>query len=138
MIEPLAVGWHAVKTAQLEPDSAALVLGGGPIGLSVIQALKAHQVQTVIVSEVAAKRKEFARELGATHIVDPTKQNLVEVVRSLTHGQGVPVVFDAAGVQRALEEAIECLKVRGTLVNIAIWIGLVKRSYGRANANRRV
>ena len=136
MVEPLAVGWHAVKTAGLKPGDAALVLGGGPIGLSVIQALKAFDVKTIIVSEVAAKRKEFAKHFGATHIIDPTTSNIVDEVKSLTDGQGVPVVFDAAGVQGALDEAIECVRVRGTLVNIAIWVlkpPLLRRVYHTAN-----
>lgn len=114
-----------MKTANLKSGDAALVLGGGPIGLSVIQALKAFDVKKIIVSEVAAKRKEFASQLGATHIVDPTKSNLVKEVRGLTEGDGVPVVFDAAGVQGALDEAIECIRVRGALINIAIWVGFL-------------
>ncbi|KAL9054296.1 MAG: hypothetical protein Q9162_004254 [Coniocarpon cinnabarinum] len=121
LVEPLAVGWHAVKTSQLKPDDAALVLGGGPIGLSVIQALKAQGIRTIIVSEIAAKRKQFAQDFGATHIIDPTQTNLAEWVKSITDGQGVPVVFDAAGVQGALEDALNSLRVRGLLVNIAIW-----------------
>lgn len=135
LIEPLAVGWHAVKTSKIAPNDAALVLGGGPIGLSVIQSLKAFDVKTIIVSEIAAKRKEFATKLGATHIVDPTIANLVKEVRALTGGDGVPVVFDAAGVQGALDEAIECIQVRGMLVNIAIWVCLAKRDSFHKRAN---
>ena len=118
----MAVGWHAVKTSQIKANDAALVLGGGPIGLSVIQSLKAVDVKTIIVSEVAAKRKEFAKQMGATHIIDPTTTNLITEVRDLTNGTGVSVAFDAAGVQGALDEAIECIQVRGLLVNIAIWV----------------
>ena len=106
----------------MKPTDAVLVLGGGPIGLSVLQALKARHTQRIIVSEVAAKRKEFARDFGATHILDPTKVNLAKEVKALTGGHGVAVVFDAAGVQAAIDEAFECLRVRGTLVNIAIWV----------------
>ena len=106
----------------MKPGETALVLGGGPIGLSVIQALKAFDAEKIIVSEVASKRKEFASQFGATNIVDPTKSDLVKEVHALTEGRGVPVVFDCAGVQRALEEAMECVRVRGVLVNIAIWV----------------
>lgn len=122
MIEPLAVGWHAVKVSPLQPGETALVLGGGPIGLSVIQALRAQGAGQVIVSEVAAKRKEFAKQFGADHVLDPTSDDVPAKVRELsTDGQGANCVFDAAGVQAGLDSAIDALRVRGTLVNIAIW-----------------
>ena len=98
-----------------------MVLGGGPIGLSVIQALKAQGANKIIVSEMAQKRKEFATHFGATDIIDPGIDDVVAKCRGLTNGRGVHVVFDAAGVQVAVDSAIECLRVRGTLVNIAIW-----------------
>lgn len=122
MIEPLAVGWHAVKVSPLKPGECALVLGGGPIGLSVIQSLRAQGSGTIIVSEMAEKRKDFARQFGADHVLDPSKDDIVARVRELSgDGEGASVVFDAAGVQAGLDTAIDALRVRGTLVNIAIW-----------------
>jgi len=100
-----------------------LVLGGGPIGLSVIQALKAQGSESIIVAEVASRRKEFAKSFGASHILDPSKEDVVARCRELTGGQGVDVVYDCAGVQVALDSACEALRVRGTLVNVAIWEG---------------
>jgi len=73
------------------------VLGGGPIGLCVIQALKAKGVGRIIVSEVADRRKDFAKEFGADVIIDPTKEDIVEKIKELTDGEGVAVVFDCAG-----------------------------------------
>ncbi|KAI9718649.1 MAG: hypothetical protein M1828_006657 [Chrysothrix sp. TS-e1954] len=121
LIEPLAVGWHAVKSSPIKRGDDVLVLGGGPIGLSVIQALHAQGAKQIIVSEMAQKRMEFAKHFGANTIIDPTKEDVVAKCRELTNGRGVHVVFDAAGVQKALDTAIEAMRVRGTLVNIAIW-----------------
>lgn len=73
------------------------MLGGGPIGLCVIQALKAKGVGRIIVSEVADRRKDFAKEFGADVIIDPSKEDIVEKVKGLTDGEGVAVVFDCAG-----------------------------------------
>lgn len=122
MVEPLAVGWHAVKVSPLQAGETALVLGGGPIGLSVIQALRAQGVGLIIVSEVAEKRKQFAKQFGADHVVDPSKDDVPARVKELDpDGEGAHVVYDAAGVQAGLDDAIDALRVRGTLVNIAIW-----------------
>jgi threonine dehydrogenase-like Zn-dependent dehydrogenase len=114
------VGWHAVDTSPFEKGDSVLIVGGGPIGLATIQALRARHAGKIIVSEVSAKRKEFARRIGADFVFDPTKDEIVAQCRKLCNGQGVDVVFDAAGVQNALGPAILAMRARGTLLNIAV------------------
>lgn len=121
LVEPLAVGWHAVKISPFKKGDAVLILGGGPIGISVILALKAKGAEKIIVSEVSRKRQEFAKNFGAHYVIDPTKEDVVKRCRELCDGQGVHVVFDCAGVQAALDQAIQATRARGTVVNIAIW-----------------
>ena len=70
---------------------------------------------------MAPKRKEFAKQFGAHHVLDPSKDDVVARVRELSEGYGVNVAYDAAGVQAGLDQAIQALRARGTLVNIAIW-----------------
>ncbi|KAI7699874.1 GroES-like protein [Hortaea werneckii] len=121
LVEPLAVGWHAVNASPFKPSDTALVLGGGPIGLAVIQALRAKGCQQIIVSEVSPMRKQFAQEFGAHVVLDPTKDDIVACCKERTGSQGVQVSFDAAGVQPGLDQAVLALRARGTHVNIAIW-----------------
>lgn len=52
LVEPLSVGWHAVNTSPFKEGDSVLVLGGGPIGLSVVLALKGKGCKNIIVSEV--------------------------------------------------------------------------------------
>lgn len=121
LVEPLAVGWHAVNISGIRTNESALVLGAGPIGLCVVQALLARNVSTIIVSEVAEKRKQFAHDFGAHHVLDPSQEDIVMRCRELCDGQGVHFVFDAAGVQAAVTTGVNALRARGTMVNIAIW-----------------
>lgn len=121
LVEPLAVGWHAVNISPYKPGDSVLILGGGPIGLAVIQALKARGAEKIIVSEVAPKRRDFAKQFGAHYVLDPTKDDIVAKVRELCDGQGANVAFDAAGVQAGLNQAVMAIRARGTLVNIAVW-----------------
>lgn len=121
LVEPLAVAWHAVNISPYKPGHSVLILGGGPIGLAVVQALKARGADKIIVSEVASKRREFAKQFGAHHVLDPTKDDVVARVREFCDGLGVHVAFDAAGVQVGLNQAVMALRARGTLVNIAVW-----------------
>lgn len=121
LVEPLAVGWHAVGISPYKEGDSVLVLGGGPIGLAVVQILVAKKCQNIIVSEVASRRREFAQQFGAHHVIDPTKVDVVEEVARLTDQQGADICFDAAGVQIAVDSAIKAIKARATLVNIAVW-----------------
>lgn len=121
MVEPLAVGWHAVNISPFKPSDSVLILGGGPIGLAVIQALRARNCKQIIVSEISSMRKQFAKDFGAHHVIDPTKEDIIERCRELCDGQGVNVAFDCAGVQVGMDQAVGAIRARGTLVNIAIW-----------------
>jgi len=121
LVEPLSVGWHAVDVSPWEPGQAVLILGGGPIGLAVIQALRARGAEKIIVSEVSPRRKEYAKQFGASHVLDPTKEDIVARCKEICEGQGVHVAFDAAGVQAGLDAAILAVRARGTIVNIAVW-----------------
>lgn len=121
LVEPLSVGWHAVNISPYKEGDSVLVLGGGPIGLAVVQALVGKGCKNIIVSEISSKRREFALNFGAHHVVDPSQTDLVEEVNKLTNGKGADVGLDAAGVQIGLDTAMRAIKTRGTLVNIAVW-----------------
>ncbi|KEY64143.1 hypothetical protein S7711_03437 [Stachybotrys chartarum IBT 7711] len=121
LIEPLAVGWHSVDISPYREGDSALVLGGGPIGLAIIQVLRGRGCKNIIVSEVSSKRRDFALKFGAHHGIDPINEDIPKRVKELTGGLGADVGFDAAGVQVAVDTAFVALKARGTLVNIAVW-----------------
>ena len=121
LVEPLSVAWHAVNMSPFKKGDSVLILGGGPIGLAVIQGLKARGCEKIIVSEVSPRRKQFATDFGAHFVLDPTMDDIVARVWEICDGQGANVAFDAAGVQAGLNQAILALRARGTLVNIAVW-----------------
>jgi threonine dehydrogenase-like Zn-dependent dehydrogenase len=86
LVEPLAVAWHAISASPLQPSSIVLVLGGGPIGLAIVQCLRARGVAKVIVSEVSAVRRAFAQEFGAGRMifvanrVDSSKAEFLQIM----------------------------------------------------------
>ncbi|OSS44697.1 hypothetical protein B5807_10651 [Epicoccum nigrum] len=121
LVEPLSVAWHAVSAAPLDTSSSALILGGGPIGLAVVQCLKAKGVRQIIMSEVSSSRQRFAREFGAHHVLDPKTYDVVKMSRELAGNGGPDVVFDCAGVPASIEAACTAVRVKGTVVNVAIW-----------------
>lgn len=115
------MAWHAINLSPFKKGDSVLILGGGPIGLAVVQSLKAKGAGKILVSEPAARRREFAEQFGADHVLNPIKEDIVARVREICDGRGAHIVFDAAGVQAGVDLAILALRARGTFVNIAVW-----------------
>ncbi|KAJ6001148.1 alcohol dehydrogenase [Penicillium waksmanii] len=121
LVEPLAVAWHAAKLSPFKANDTALVLGGGPIGIGVIQVLKLRGAKNIILVELMENRKKLGKELGATHIFDPKECDIPAEVSKVTNEVGADVIFDSAGVEVALNGIIGACRVHGTIVNIAVW-----------------
>lgn len=121
LLEPLGVAFHAVRRGQVVAGETVFVAGAGPIGLGVIQAVRASGASEVIVCEVSPRRRQAALELGATCVIDPTAEDAVAIVHSLTFGRGVDICFDTAGVQKAFDTATGTLRKRGRFVMVAAW-----------------
>ncbi len=114
LVEPMAVGWHAVGRSGIEAAGTALIAGAGPIGIGVWFALKARGVQKVLVSEPSPDRRAAIASLGAT-VVDPAREDLAEAVATVSDGNGVDVAFDAAGVAPAVTSSLTSLTPGGRL-----------------------
>lgn len=121
LVEPLSVAMHAISAAPLTPDSVVLVLGGGPIGLAVVQCLKSLNTRMIILGEVSKSRQRFAREFGAHHVIDPATYDMVAMSKQLSGQDGPDIVFDCAGVPASIKTACTAVRARGTVVNVAIW-----------------
>ncbi|KAL8243721.1 hypothetical protein R6Q59_009979 [Mikania micrantha] len=121
LVEPLAVAWHAVDASDIKPGMDAIVMGAGPIGLGVIQCLKARGANQIIVVELAKERQNFAKHFGATRIIDPRSEDVVKVCKELCGGKGPHIAMDCAGVAASLTSATLAVRPRGVIVNVAIW-----------------
>lgn len=98
-------------------------MGAGPIGLAVIQCLKAQNFGgQIVVVELSSKRKEFARQCGATTVLDPQEADVVAKCRSLCGGgQGPAVALECAGVAASMNAACRAVRTKGLVVNVALW-----------------
>ena len=80
MIEPLAVTVHAAKRFPDLPGAKAVVLGCGPIGILLVQSLKALGVSEVLATDISDKRLELAKSVGADHVVNTMKNDYTEAL----------------------------------------------------------
>lgn len=120
LVEPVAVALHAVRQSKLKSGDTCVVFGLGPIGLAVIQCLKASGAAKIIAVDIAPERRDKALSLGATRAVDPVKENVTEIVRELT-GKGADVCFEVAGVEPTLASAVDCVKQNGQVMIVSLW-----------------
>ncbi|KAJ0414912.1 chaperonin 10-like protein [Aspergillus carlsbadensis] len=121
LVEPLTVAWHAVSRSPIQTAKTALVVGGGPIGLAIVQVLQAHGVPTIIVAEVSAQRRTYATTLGATHVFNPVTENVICEIRALTNDAGADISFECSGVQAGFDTAMGGIRVRGTTTIVSLW-----------------
>ncbi len=106
LVEPLAVGLNAVRRAQLRPGDRVMIVGAGPVGLSVALWCRFYGAQHIVVSDLVAARAERALSLGATAAVDASRGNVPEQVADAAGGTS-RVVFDCVGVPGSLQLAID-------------------------------
>ncbi len=121
LVEPAAVAVYSVLQSGLKVGQTVLVSGAGPIGLLCAQAALAAGASTVIVTDVAEKRLEKAKEIGATHVFNAMEADLPAKIKALTGSLGVNVFLDCAGVQASYNTGIASTRNGGTAVLVALF-----------------
>ncbi len=115
VLEAVSVALHGVALAKLLPDSTALVVGAGMIGLLTLQALRAAGCARIFVADVDSTRLKLAQDAGATAVLSPNA-DLVEQVLQLTAGLGVDVSIEAVGRNETVKASIDSVRKGGTVV----------------------
>ncbi len=94
----LQTGVGAVlNTAKVEAGATVVIMGLGGVGMATVQGARIAGASTIIVSDPVAARREAAKEFGATHVVDPTTEDLAAVCLELTNGIGLDYAFETPG-----------------------------------------
>ena len=116
--EPLACCLHALDVARIRPGQSVAILGGGVIGLIMVQLAKLNGAAHIILSTRQKSRRDLALELGATAAVDPSSTDATAAIAGaggLVPG-GVDVILECAGVPETFKQSIEIAKRGGTVV----------------------
>ncbi len=122
LTEPLCVAYNAlVVKSRIRPGDVVVVLGPGPIGLMATQVARVAGASTIILAGLQrdSARMRIGQEVGATHLVDLTTDDLPTLVADLSGGRGADLVVDAAGPSATVKLAMEIVRRNGQITKIA-------------------
>ncbi len=119
LVEPLAIGINAAKTAGVSLGDSVLVYGAGCIGLVSLMSAAAYGATTVYVADMIDKRLEVAKRLGGIPINAGKTDVAAEVLR-LTNGRGVDKVLDCAGFSGTVAGSINACRAGGSIVVVGM------------------
>ena len=106
LTEPMAVGWHAVRRGDVKKRQVAIVIGCGPVGLSVICLLKAQGVRNIVASDFSPGRRALAKACGADVVVDPGEESPYAAAPDKGHITTAPALLElAVGTVERLRKA---------------------------------
>jgi len=117
MVEPLTVGFHAIRRGRVQGYDLVMVLGCGMIGAGAVAGAALREA-TVIAVDIDDTKLETARLLGAHHTLNPVKSDLHEELHRITGGNGPDVVVEAAGNPLTYRTAVEEVGFTGRVVCI--------------------
>jgi len=115
------IAMQGVRRADLRLGEMAVVVGAGSIGLLAVQMLKLSGVR-VAVSDLDERRLEIARELGAELILNPSRENIVEMVNNWSGAHGADAVLFTAATSSSdpLSESFQMVKKKGRVVLVGV------------------
>ena len=116
MLEPLAVTVHAAKRAGDIAGKRVCVLGCGPIGILLIQSLKAFGAAEVMATDVSDYRLELAKACGADYVINGKEEDTAARILELTDGRGADLGIETAGSQVTAAQLIRGAKKGSTIV----------------------
>lgn len=119
MIEPMAVAYRGVNAAGDLDGKNVLIIGAGTIGLLVLAIVKTRNPGKIFISDLSDSRLSVAKEMGADVVINPSKDNLNDIIERETNNKSMDVAIEAVGATPTVQQAMSSLKIGGT----AVWIG---------------
>ena len=133
MIEPLAVTVHAVNRFGDVAGKDAVVLGVGPIGILLVQVLKAKGAARVMATDVSDYRLKLARECGADYVFNTKDTDFDKAFLETFGPDKADVMFDCAGNDITINQAIRNARKGSKIILVAVFAGMGKCDFPTLN-----
>lgn len=115
LTEPVACVLNSLETCELAAGRSLVIVGAGPMGLLHLLLARSMGAGVVIVSEPDEERAQRAVELGATHVVDPRRDDLPKAVLDRTDGLGADAVVLTTGLASVLDDCVAAARRQGVV-----------------------
>jgi L-iditol 2-dehydrogenase len=137
MLEPLGVALHAMDVGQVKPGASALVLGSGSIGLCCTMLLAKMNCAPIIATDLLDYRLDVAREIGATQVLNPNRDDVAAAAVQLTGGEGPEYVFECAGDVGTQHQMIDAAAVGAKVLVLGVPEGKDELAFRHSAARRK-
>lgn len=117
MVEPFSIAANALSRSCCGAGEAVLVIGAGPIGLTMVQGAAGIGAK-VAVSDIIDSRLELAARMGAKLTVNSKKRDIEEAMMEWTNSEGVPLIIDAACIPEMFPQLLRMASPAGRVVNL--------------------
>lgn len=111
----------ALNTANVRRGSTVAVFGCGAVGSNIIQGAHIANARMIIGVDIKPRKLDWARQFGATHVVNARDGDPVARIKALTDGYGVDYSFEAIGLPETFVQAIRSRDLAGTHVQIGVF-----------------
>jgi 2-desacetyl-2-hydroxyethyl bacteriochlorophyllide A dehydrogenase len=120
LVEPLAIGTHAIRRAMVQTNEFVLVIGAGPIGLGIMEVAALHGAR-VIALDINDSRLEFCqKQMNVKYTINPSKANVLSQLAEITSGEMPTLVVDATGNLKAIRDSFQYLAHGGRYVLVGL------------------
>jgi L-iditol 2-dehydrogenase len=116
LLEPLACVIHGFERTHMQYGDHVVIIGAGPIGLMHLQLAKKMGCEITVVTGKSDNRLAVAKELGATTVINASKEDPLDKVGALTDNIGADIVIEAAGLPKTWEQAVMMTRKGGTVL----------------------
>jgi threonine dehydrogenase-like Zn-dependent dehydrogenase len=120
LCQPVGTVLYSVQQIGTILGKRAVVFGQGPIGLSFTNFIASGGARQVIAVDLLDYRLDMARKLGATHTLNPTRDNVIEAIGEITGGNMADVAVEAVGRPETCHQVFESLRMQGTAIIFGI------------------
>lgn len=106
LVEPLSCCLHGMDLAEIKSGEVVMIVGGGTIGLIMLQLGKSYGASTIILAEPVEAKREFAKKMGADITFDPLKEDIKKILAE-NNIKEIDAVIECVGLKSTMEYTIE-------------------------------
>ncbi|MEK6645167.1 MAG: zinc-dependent alcohol dehydrogenase family protein [Candidatus Firestonebacteria bacterium] len=116
LVEPLSCCVHCINEIDINSTDTIAILGGGTIGLLMLQLVRKLSTNKIFLTEPNANKRRIAKEFGADIVINPLNTDTGKIINNNTNGYGVDVAIECTGKKEVIEESLRLINRSGIVV----------------------